>query len=198
MTSLRKRFHYFLLSGVLFAAVFTGLFWLLNQAAPAQGSAEPTSTLSTFDLQITKSVTPTSGPPGSTVTFTIVISNNGPQVANDLIISDTLPPEMMITHISLGAGFYTETITPTLSWSYPSLNSGERSSITITGIVSPGLSGGYVLTNTAVISQSINRPLPVLMAGASSCPGNEIYSSGSSLTFSGNVHSNGDITKARS
>jgi uncharacterized repeat protein (TIGR01451 family) len=189
---LRKRLHYFLLSGSIFVIIFSSLFWLLNQASSAQPFVEGSGLPPGFDLHVTKSVTPVSGPPGTTVTYTIVISNNGPQVANDLIITDTLPPAVVVTHIDTGGGFVTETITPTLSWSYPTLDSGERAGITITGIISAALVNGPVLTNTAVISQSINRPLPALMAGGS-CPTNEVGIGGSNLTLVGNIHSNGDV-----
>ncbi len=163
MVNFRKRFNYFLLSGSLFILIFGSLFWLMSQVTSAQEATQEVveggGSSPTFDLQITKAVTPTYGPPGTAVTYTIVISNNGPQEATDFLITDTLPSELIMTHIDTGGSFFTETITPTLSWSYLSLDPGEQDSLTIAGIISPSVINETTLMNTAFIS---HRPLSVL------------------------------------
>ncbi|MCP4358984.1 MAG: DUF11 domain-containing protein [Chloroflexi bacterium] len=53
------------------------------------------------DLVINKAVTPTVAMPGQTITYTIAFSNTGVNTASGVVISDTVPPEVSVSSISL-------------------------------------------------------------------------------------------------
>ncbi len=61
---------------------------------PYSDSDDATATLAvpSFDLGVTKTAGRSDPPAGSTVTWTVTVTNNGPDSAPDVTVSDTLPP----------------------------------------------------------------------------------------------------------
>jgi uncharacterized repeat protein (TIGR01451 family) len=99
---------------------------------------------------------------GKQLTYTIQVTNNGPNPASTVVVNDTLP---------LGTTFFSltnpgATCTPlfvgstgTLSCSYASLTSG--SSVTLTLVVKVTAKGnGTNITNTATVSSATFDPNP--------------------------------------
>ena len=106
------------------------------------------------DLTISKSVeTPIVGP-SSVVTYTLVYTNNGPEIASGVVITDHTP--VTLTNIHYGAS---PPITPTGTFSYTwlvgQLDVGEGGIITVTGVVSDGVTGVFSLTNEAIITSTL-------------------------------------------
>ena len=58
---------------------------------------------SVADVAIVKSVTPTTTPPGKNVTYTMVVTNNGPSTAQDVKVADPLPSGMTFVSVAPAA-----------------------------------------------------------------------------------------------
>ncbi len=106
-------------------------------------------------LAITKTDGVTSVTPGTTDTYTIVVSNTGPSDAAGLSVADTLPAQGLsnISSPSLPAGVTFNAATDT--WSLASLASGQSVTLQLSGTVPSGATGStYVNTATAAASDA--------------------------------------------
>ncbi|KAF2082282.1 PKD domain-containing protein [Flavobacterium sharifuzzamanii] len=98
-----------------------------------------TPVLQSSDLSLTKTVNNTTPLAGSPVTFTIVVTNNGPQDNSGVQITDLLPSGYTYSGFTLSRGTYNPT---TGLWSVGNLVNGESETLQITAIVNT--SGDYV------------------------------------------------------
>ncbi len=127
------------------AGVFTNSATVSADEADPDGSNNSSQTShnagASADVTISKSLN-TAGPfvSGQTVEYTIAVSNNGPDTANNVVISDT-PSNLTITTVS-GAGC------TGLPCTIASLANGASETITVTATV--GAAG--VFTNSATVS----------------------------------------------
>lgn len=71
----------------------------------------PTATQATIDLQITKNSSAATITPGNTVTYTLLVTNNGPTTADLVNVTDNLPDGIRVTSATSTQG--TVTIPPT-------------------------------------------------------------------------------------
>ena len=125
--------------------------------APA-GTTDPTPTNDSFtdsdtvtpqaDLSVAVSDGKTTVVPGTSTTYTITVTNNGPSTVTSLTLTDTIPAALLNTSFGTpSAGSYDSA---TGLWSGLSLASGQTVSITLTGTVDPNLIGS--LTNTVTVA----------------------------------------------
>jgi uncharacterized repeat protein (TIGR01451 family) len=105
------------------------------------------------DVEVTKSVAPTTGIlVGDTVTFTVQASNNGPNAASGVVVTDLLPAGLLFVSASPTQGTYTDA---TGEWVVTSLAAGQSAQLTIQAQVTrPGN-----ITNLAVKTGG-NEPDP--------------------------------------
>ncbi len=61
---------------------------------------DPVAVGSIADVAIVKSVVPATTPPGVKVTYTMVVTNNGPSTAKDVRVADPLPPGMTFVSVA--------------------------------------------------------------------------------------------------
>lgn len=99
-----------------------------------------------IDLAITKVADDTTPDEGQTVTYTIEITNNGPDDATNVVATDTVPAGT--TFVSASP---TEDSTSPLAWSLGNLASGDSTSIMVEVTVDAGTAGDTI-TNTATTS----------------------------------------------
>ncbi|WP_332960332.1 DUF4347 domain-containing protein, partial [Microcoleus sp. AR_TQ3_B6] len=93
----------------------------------------------------------------STITYTIISTNNGPSSAQSVLIQDPLPPALNFVSADNGGTF--NPATRTVTWpAIPTLANGESVTRTITATVPATLSPGTALTNTAFSSSSTFDP----------------------------------------
>jgi uncharacterized repeat protein (TIGR01451 family) len=122
----------------------------------SSGNSGPASAiLSTYpsaDLAITKNDSHDPTFPGSTLTYAVVVVNNGPHAATGIVVTDTLPAEF--THMGNTCG---GSGTP-LVWTAGTLSSGSSYTCTITGTISAGFSGS--ISNVATVSSDTSDPQP--------------------------------------
>lgn len=106
------------------------------------------------DLSIIKSVEPPVVGPGQRITYTLVYTNTGPEIASGVVITDHVPVTLTQVHYEA-----TPPVTPTgsvsFTWDVGRLDVGQRGTITVTGVVSTGVTGVLSLTNEAVITSTL-------------------------------------------
>jgi uncharacterized repeat protein (TIGR01451 family) len=104
------------------------------------------------DLSIAKTDAPDPVTLGATVTYTITVTNNGPDAAAATTVSDTLPAGAALVSATASQG--TCSGTTTVSCSLGALASG--STVTVTLVVET--TAGGTLSNTATVSSSTADP----------------------------------------
>jgi len=105
-----------------------------------------------IDVAISKEA-PLKAPPGSNMAYTISYRNEGHIVAQNVLITDILPPAT--TYISDTAPFPRTVVDDTVVWEVGTLNGGTSGQFTLVARVSPTATTGSVLSNTIQISTSL-------------------------------------------
>jgi uncharacterized repeat protein (TIGR01451 family) len=128
------------------------------------------------DLAISKMVSAGTVNAGDSLTYTIMVTNNGPGPAATVTVADTLPSALgSITCLADSGGVCGGSGNNRLV-SFNSLASGTTATITLTGTVACTTPNNTILSNTAVASSAIT-PDPVLTNNASSPPATTLVSS---------------------
>ncbi|GAB1544875.1 hypothetical protein NUACC21_75510 [Scytonema sp. NUACC21] len=96
------------------------------------------------DLAISKTDGQTQTKPGSPITYTITVKNNGPVPVTSLTVTDGLPASIQNTQYTPSTGVYDKN---TGNWTGVNLASGQSITLTVSGTVSPDATG--TITNTA-------------------------------------------------
>ena len=127
----------------------------MPEANTANNSATDIDTISPqVDLTISKTDNRTTVTPGETTTYTIVVSNQGPSVANGVAVNDTFPSELSnVTYSSVASGGASGNTASGGGAINDTVNLPVGSSITytVTGTVDSALPGATV-TNTATVT----------------------------------------------
>jgi uncharacterized repeat protein (TIGR01451 family) len=106
------------------------------------------------DLEVTKTVSNPTPNEGDTIVFIVSVLNVGPNVANNVTISDIMPTGLTFVS-STGTGSYSAA---TGVWTIGTLGVPNTASLTVTATVNAG-TAGQRLTNTAAIRSS-DQPDP--------------------------------------
>lgn len=134
-----------------------------NNGGNDSGSASPVAVPSngTADLSVMKSTPTTTAAPGDTVTYTISVTNNGPNPASDIIVNDALPASLLFQSITPAAGFTCTTpavgSTGTITCLGGPLANGATANFTLVTTISPSASGS--VANGVVVSTSDADPV---------------------------------------
>src|SRR5215468_10529784 len=114
----------------------------------------------TADLSITKTASPDPVTTGDDVTYTVTVTNNGPDPATSVVVTDNLPAETtFVSCASTGEGVCggsgnNRTVT------FPLLPSGQSETITFVANVNCSVADGTVISNTATAGSSTPDPNP--------------------------------------
>jgi uncharacterized repeat protein (TIGR01451 family) len=100
------------------------------------------------DLEVTKTVNNTNPAVGNTITYTIVVTNNGPLKANNITIQDILPATLTYQSSTISQG--TPYNSGTGQWFVNDLNAGASATLTIDATVNV-TANGTLVTNTASV-----------------------------------------------
>jgi uncharacterized protein (TIGR03437 family) len=106
------------------------------------------------DLSISKSDSIDPVAPGGNLTYTISLTNNGPDTAQSPRVTDTLPAEVTFVDCSSNQGGVCGGSATSPTVSFASLANGATATITIHAIVSNSLTTGAVINNTASVTAS--------------------------------------------
>lgn len=119
-----------------------------SDANPANNSASAfVDVVVKADLAISKSVSPAVAQPGDTVTYTITVTNDGPNNADNVQVVDPAQIEANLTGSTVTQGAFD---IPSRVWEVGTLNSGDTATLTLTVLLTK--TGTFL--NTVVISQS--------------------------------------------
>jgi len=113
------------------------------------------------DLAVTKTG-PAAAVAGNTITYTVTLSNNGPDAAPLATLTDALPAGLSFVSQQQTAGptFMLANTGNTINNSIVSMAAGTTASFEITAAVSASVTPGSTLSNTASASLSIADPVP--------------------------------------
>ncbi|WP_242310982.1 DUF6923 family protein [Bacillus cereus group sp. BfR-BA-01331] len=106
------------------------------------------------DLMVVKTNSPVPVQPGQELTYTIQVTNNGPDAAQDVTLTDDIPSEILNPEYSLDGGITFQSWTGSLSLG--TLPTGSSVQIIIRGTVSPSATG--IIANTATVSSTTFDP----------------------------------------
>jgi uncharacterized repeat protein (TIGR01451 family) len=93
--------------------------------------------------------------PGGVVTYTLVFSNAGTDIATGVVITDIVPISVTNTSYTNSGATITETGSISYTWQVATLAPGDSGIITITGVLSPNLPAGHAFTNTSTITTTV-------------------------------------------
>ena len=129
---------------------------IVNTAVVASATPDPdpsnnTSTAQTplntaADIAVTKSVSPATATVGDTVTFTVTATNNGPNQATGVVITDVLPAGLNLVSFSPSQGSY---IASQGTWTIGTLANGASTQLTLVAQVAQSGAITNVATKTA-------------------------------------------------
>jgi len=124
------------------------------------GSASVTVPIPQADLGVQK-VGPSSAAPDTDVSYTITVNNSGPDAADSVSLTDTLPGTMTFVSIIQNSGpVFSCSGTTTVTCSILSLAAGATATFTLVGHIPPATPSGTNFTNVANVSTTTTDPNP--------------------------------------
>jgi len=135
---------------------------LSNNSAIATNSV----TLSTMaDDAITNTPSSTSVAAGSNITYTQIVTNNGPAASPNTTVTENLPANTTFVSATGPTGWVCSLITTTTpntincsETTAPALPSGNTATITVVVTVTAGTANGTIITNTASVVSGVEDP----------------------------------------
>lgn len=128
---------------------------LQTDGDPATAGQQPTNTtLPNSDLAVTKTLDNHNPAEAGTIVYTVRVANQGPLLAENVIVADPLPAGLTLAGATATAGSYSS---PT--WTVGSLANGAAATLTLSATVNLG-QGGATITNTASASSALYDPSP--------------------------------------
>ncbi len=110
---------------------------------------------------VTKTATPSVVQTGNTITYTIVVKNNGPSAAATDTLNDTIPANTTFTSLTqTGTAWTCPTPTTAVQCTLASFASGATTTFTLKVKVAAGATSGSTISNTAATTSSTNDSNP--------------------------------------
>ena len=112
------------------------------------------------DLQLTKSGTPNPVLPNQNVTWTLTLTNNGPDASSGITVSDPLPATMTFVSGVVSAGGSISQAGNAVSVTFANLAAGASATISIVAKVNLGIGADTSITNTATVTSAVADSVP--------------------------------------
>jgi uncharacterized repeat protein (TIGR01451 family) len=110
------------------------------------------------DLAITKSASPDPVTPGGSITYTITVTNRGPNAASDVVITDELPPQVTFTSCAATGGGQCGGSGNSRSVTFAALAPNATQTVTLVADLNPDVAVGQRITNTATVASATADP----------------------------------------
>jgi uncharacterized repeat protein (TIGR01451 family) len=110
------------------------------------------------DLSITKTDSPDPVTVGNNLTYTVTVTNNGPDTAIPVTLTDDLPASTTFVSCSSTGGGVCGGSANNRTVTFASLTAGESETITFVAAVNCSVVDGTVISNTATVSSSTPDP----------------------------------------
>lgn len=108
------------------------------------------------DLSIQQSVSPVAAlRPGQPLTYALSYKNDGVAIASGVLLTDTLPAALSNLKVTSSGPAISTLAGAPYRWQIADLAPGASGTITITGVVDPGLTADLGGTNTATLTTSV-------------------------------------------
>jgi len=132
---------------------------VVTDSKPVTDTDEVNVTLTEFaaDLAIVKTASADTVEAGNAVSFDLKVTNNGPDAATDVVVSDTVPTQLTITGVAT-TDFTCNTVGQVITCTRPELAVGASGTITVSTTVNLGVVG--TVSNTATVTGSRPDPIP--------------------------------------
>lgn len=117
-----------------------------TDTTPGNNSESASVTIAAVDIALTKTIDNSAPNAGDTVTYTVTVTNNGPDAATGVSISEPLPGGVTLVSTATSQGSVSSSL-----WSVGTLNSGASATLTIVATVASG-TGGTTVTNTVTVT----------------------------------------------
>src|SRR6185436_6793815 len=95
--------------------------------------------------------------PGRTLSYSVIVTNKGPSVANDVVVTDA--PGAGITNLTMGD-------CPTTGCAIGTLNPGQSITVVVNAVADPALPAATSLVNTASATAATADPVPDNISGS--------------------------------
>jgi len=117
-----------------------------------------TAVLSDADLSVTKTDSPDPVPAGSNIDYVLTVTNNGPAIAQSIVLSDVIPANTTFVSSFVNAGplICAPPAGGTFQCTRATLNASGTVQVTLTVNVNPGATG--TISNTATVTTATNDP----------------------------------------
>ncbi|HWO00074.1 MAG TPA: C25 family cysteine peptidase, partial [Blastocatellia bacterium] len=96
---------------------------------------------------------------GSNVTYTITVTNNGPDPASSITVTDNLPATVSFVSCSSTGGGMCAGLGNNRTVSFTSLGSGASATITLVATLGCGVANGAIVGNTASVTAPLRDPV---------------------------------------
>lgn len=93
-----------------------------------------------------------------TLTYTITVTNNGPDNATGVAVSDTLPSGVTFAACSSTGGGICGGNGNNRTVTFATINSGSSETVTLTAVVNSNLATGTILSNVATVNSTVTDP----------------------------------------
>jgi len=113
----------------------------------ANDTATDNDTTPVADLAVTMTDGTATAARGTSNTYTITVTNNGPDTVSSLTLADTIPAALLNPNFAPSAGAYD---TNTGAWSGLNLATGQSVTMTLTGTIDPNATG--TISNTVTVA----------------------------------------------
>lgn len=136
-------------------------FTYIPYACPFSGTINATWTATKVPPQADLSVTKTDGKAsvvaGAATSYTLTVTNSGPETVSSLTLTDALPATLLGPVFTPSSGTYNPT---TGAWTGLSLASGQSVVLALAATVSPSASGTLTNTATVAVPAGVGDPVP--------------------------------------
>src|SRR5262249_25293367 len=139
------------LEGQVLTATATDPSGNTSEFSPCVGIA-----VASADVGITMSASSTTPKPGDKLTYTITVTNNGPQIADNVAVTNNRPAELTFLSCSSTGGGTCGGTGNTRIVTFPLMALNGTGAITFEATVNPSVTNGTKIDNIATVTSSTN------------------------------------------
>ena len=126
---------------------------------PTADEPSESITVQSIDLVLAKTVDDSTPNEGATVTYTVQLTNNGPDAATTIVVTDIVPAGLTYVGASITGGDSSDDSDPAgagLSWTVNTLANGASTSLTFQATVDAGTAGSTIVNTSSKTQDQVD------------------------------------------